>query len=178
MQRFVQLALDFLTGPEPVVSAPRPAAPRAVAPRSPADAAVPAEPLSAVFQPGTWHHPRANRLLKLGHCEVAYEFKRGKRRTIGLSVTHEGLTVSAPRWTPVGEVEALLHNKADWVLEKLQTHASAPVNWHRRAPCGPMAPSFTFWVSACAWCWTRRTGLRKWARCWSRAIAMRQPRCA
>ena len=77
MQRFVQLALDFLTGPEPVVSAPRPAAPR-----PPAD-----EPLSAVFQPGTWHHPRANRLLKLGHCEVAYEFKRGKRRTIGLTVT-------------------------------------------------------------------------------------------
>lgn len=122
MQRFVQLALDFLTGPEPVVPVPRPAAPRAVAPRPPADAAaVPAEPLSAVFQPGTWHHPRANRLLRLGHCEVAYEFKRGKRRTIGLTVNPDGLTVSAPRWTPLGEVEALLHDKADWVLEKLRS---------------------------------------------------------
>ena len=119
MQRFVQLALDFLTGPEPVAPAPRPATPRAVVPRAPVNTA-PAEPLSAVFQPGTWHHPRANRLLKLGSCEVAYEFKRGKRRTIGLSVSPDGLTVSAPRWTPLGEVDALLHDKADWVLEKLR----------------------------------------------------------
>lgn len=115
MQRFVQLALDFLTGPEPVVP------PRAPAPvAQPQPVAPPAEPLSAVFQPGTWHHPRANRLLRLAGCEVAYEFKRGKRRTIGLSVSHEGLTVSAPRWTPLGEVDALLQQKADWVLDKLQ----------------------------------------------------------
>lgn len=120
MQRFVQLALDLLTGPEPVVPAHPPAAPRVAAPRPPANAA-PAEPLSAVFQPGTWHHPRANRMLRLGPCEVAYEFKRGKRRTIGLSVSPDGLTVSAPRWTPLGEVEALLHTKADWVLEKLHS---------------------------------------------------------
>ncbi|MBW8316384.1 MAG: M48 family metallopeptidase, partial [Hydrogenophaga sp.] len=115
MQRFVQLALDFLTGPEPVVLS-QPPAPVA----KPRPAAPPAEPLSEVFQPGTWHHPRANRLLKLGSCDVAYEFKRGKRRTIGLSVGPDGLSVSAPRWTPVGEVEALLHDKAGWVLEKLQ----------------------------------------------------------
>lgn len=106
MRGLVQLALDLFDPPPP----PEPR--EAHAP--------PAEPLHAVFQPGTWHHPRANRLLRLGPCEVAYEFKRGKRRTIGLSVTHEGLTVSAPRWTPQGEVEALLQQKSGWVLEKLQ----------------------------------------------------------
>ena len=47
---------------------------------------------------------------------MGYEFKRGKRRTIGLSVSAEGLTVSAPRWTPVAEVEALLHEKPTWVI--------------------------------------------------------------
>lgn len=121
MQRFVQLALDLLTGPEPVAPAPPAVTPRPAAPRPrPAADAAPAEPLGAVFPPGTWHHPRANRLLKLGSCEVAYEFKRGKRRTIGLSVSPDGLTVSAPRWTPLGEVEALLHTKADWVLAKLR----------------------------------------------------------
>jgi predicted metal-dependent hydrolase len=119
MQRFVQLALDFLGGttPEPPV-APLPAPP---AVRSPAVAAPPALPMNQVFQPATWHHPRANRTLRLGACDVAYEFKRGKRRTIGLSVSHDGLSVSAPRWTPVGEVEALLHDKSAWVLEKLQS---------------------------------------------------------
>ena len=114
MQRFVQLALDFLGGSEPAVAPPPPA------PVKPVVAAPPALPMTQVFQPAAWHHPRANRMLRLGSCDVAYEFKRGKRRTIGLSVSTDGLSVSAPRWTPVGEVEALLHDKAAWVLEKLQ----------------------------------------------------------
>lgn len=116
MQRFVQLALDFLGGP-----APEPQRPEAPPPSPPAVAAPPALPMSQVFQPAAWHHPRANRTLRLGACDVAYEFKRGKRRTIGLSVSTDGLSVSAPRWTPVGEVEALLHDKSAWVLEKLQS---------------------------------------------------------
>lgn len=115
MQRFVQLALDFLAGSGPVAAPP---APRVPAP--PSRPASPAEPLNLVFQPGTWHHPQANRLIRLQDCEVAYAFKRGKRRTIGLSVSPEGLTVSAPRWTPVGEVEALLRDKAGWVMDKLR----------------------------------------------------------
>jgi len=98
---------------------------------------LPAESLSQVFAPTTWHHPRANRSCRLGACEVAYEFKRGKRRTIGLSVSPEGLTVSAPRWTPVGEVEALLRDKSDWVLEKLQ---------RARDRAGELAQARTLWA--------------------------------
>ena len=133
MSGFVQLALDFFMGSEPAV-APLALGPRA---RAPEPDAPPAEPLNQVFQPGTWHHPRANRLLRLSGCEVAYEFKRGKRRTIGLSVTHEGLTVSAPRWTPLGEVEALLNQKSGWVLEKLQ---------QARERAGELARSRTVWA--------------------------------
>ena len=115
MQRFLQLALDFLGGPDPL---PVPAPP-AVRP-APDEHAPPALPMDDVFQPATWHHPRANRQIRLRQCHVAYEFKRARRRTIGLSVGQDGLTVSAPRWTPVAEVEALLLDRADWVLEKLQ----------------------------------------------------------
>ncbi|MGV3727982.1 M48 family metallopeptidase [Hydrogenophaga sp.] len=118
MQRFVQLALDFLGGPTPEPLRPMPTP--APAPSAVVVAAPPALPMSQVFQPAAWHHPRANRMLRLGACDVAYEFKRGKRRTIGLSVSTDGLSVSAPRWTPVGEVEALLHDKSAWVLEKLR----------------------------------------------------------
>lgn len=112
MPRFVQLALDFLTGPDPVVKPPVPEMPRVDGP--------PAEPMAAVFQQGAWHHPRANRRVKLAGCDVAYEFSRGKRRTIGLSVGPEGLSVRAPRWTTVGEVEAFIHEKSSWVLDKLR----------------------------------------------------------
>ena len=140
MQRFVQLALDFLTGPEPVVPALK-GPPRAPEPTSrPVVEAAPAEPLSAVFQPGTWHHPRANRLVRLGTCDVAYEFKRGKRRTIGLSVSPDGLCVSAPRWTPLGEVDALLQQKARWVLDKLQ---------EARAHAGRLERARTVWADGC-----------------------------
>ena len=114
MQRFVQLALDFLTGPDPVMPVSAPARPAADA------AAPPAESLYQVFAPAGWHHPRANRRVKLAGCDVTYEFSRGKRRTIGLSVGPEGLSVRAPRWTTVGEVEAFIHEKSGWVLDKLR----------------------------------------------------------
>jgi predicted metal-dependent hydrolase len=112
MQRFVQLALDFFGGSE-ATGAPAAPAPRKQEP--------PALSMTQVFQPAAWHHPRANRMLRIGSCEVGYEFKRAKRRTIGLSISTDGLSVRAPRWTPVGEVEALLHDKSAWVLEKLQS---------------------------------------------------------
>lgn len=114
MQRFVQLAFD-LFGDEP--PAARPATPPPPAP--PAVASPPALPMAEVFQPGTWHHPRANRLVRLRGCEVGYEFQRGKRRTIGLSVGAEGLSVRAPRWSTFGEIEAVLQEKAGWVIDKL-----------------------------------------------------------
>ncbi len=111
MQRFVQLALDFFGDPAPAAA---PSAP--VAPEAP-----PTLSMTQVFQPAAWHHPRANRVLRLGTCDVGYEFQRGKRRTIGLTISTEGLSVKAPRWTPLGEVEALLRDKSAWVLEKLQS---------------------------------------------------------
>ncbi|MFT5933453.1 MAG: putative metal-dependent hydrolase [Hydrogenophaga sp.] len=113
MRSLLQLALDFWGEPDQAAPSSAPAA-------APPANATPALPMSEVFQPGTWHHPRGNRRLKLGHCEVAYEFKRSQRRTIGLSVGPEGLSVRAPRWTPMAEVEALLHDKAAWVIDKLQ----------------------------------------------------------
>jgi predicted metal-dependent hydrolase len=112
MQLFVQLALDFLTGTEPVSK------PSVLGTRG--HDGPPAESMTTVFQPGTWHHPRGNRRVKLAGYEVTYEFSRGKRRTIGLSVGPEGLSVRAPRWTTVGEVEAFIHEKSAWVLDKLR----------------------------------------------------------
>ncbi|WP_367350378.1 M48 family metallopeptidase [Ottowia sp.] len=88
-------------------------APAALAP------AAPAEPLESVLAPAAFSHPRANRRIAFAGACVAYEFKRGRRRTIGFVVGAEGLTVSAPRWTPVAEVEAALHEKARWIVAKL-----------------------------------------------------------
>ena len=51
---------------------------------------------------------------------VGYEFKRGKRRTIGFSVGPEGLAVRAPKWVPLPEIDKAVLEKADWILKKLQ----------------------------------------------------------
>ncbi len=105
MRGLLQLALDLWEAPVPALAAEPP-------PFSQVTAALPV--------PSTrFAHPRANRQTRLGEVPVAYEFKRGKRRTIGMAVGTDGLTVSAPRWVPLHEVEAALQEKAAWIVRKL-----------------------------------------------------------
>lgn len=51
---------------------------------------------------------------------VEYRFTRTRRRSIGLEIGLDGLTVRSPRWVPVHEVDALLVERADWVLAALK----------------------------------------------------------
>ena len=80
---------------------------------------MPSEPLGQVLPKAHYAHPRATRRIQLGTTDVAYAFRRGKRRTIGMAVGPDGLEVSAPRWVTVGEVESALHEKSDWIARKL-----------------------------------------------------------
>jgi predicted metal-dependent hydrolase len=80
---------------------------------------MPSEPLGQVLPKAHYAHPRATRRIQLGTTDVAYAFRRGKRRTIGMAVGPDGLEVSAPRWVTLGEVESALHEKADWIARKL-----------------------------------------------------------
>ena len=119
MLKLIQLTLD-LFDPAPPTAAPAPAqTPPAPEPQPPV-AAAPAEPLDSVLAPATFHHPRANRQATLGHTFVAYELRRIKRRNIGFMVSSEGLTVSAPRWVPLPEVDSAVQSKSAWILSKLE----------------------------------------------------------
>lgn len=82
---------------------------------TPSSAAVP-----VVGQAVHFRHPHASREVRLGHALVAYEFKRGQRRSIGFSVGPHGLAVRAPKWVPLVEVDAALQEKSAWILRKLQ----------------------------------------------------------
>ena len=100
----------------------------------------PALDLQQALPPAAFSHPQANRRIVLGDAQVAYAFRRGRRRTIGLTVGAEGLSVSAPRWTPLAEVEALLRHKSRWVLDKLTQArqrqaqaATAAIDWREGA---------------------------------------------
>ena len=82
--------------------------------------------------PAVFRHPRANREALLGDALVAYEFKRGKRRTIGFVVGPDGLVVSAPRWVSLNEVHTALMEKSSWIVRKLdetrERHARLVLN--------------------------------------------------
>ncbi|EYC52722.1 metal-dependent hydrolase [Hylemonella gracilis str. Niagara R] len=132
MRGLLQLALDFLDAPS-AQHRPAPSTERLSPPiLGPAAVPVPPgpqpEPQSiAMVSPSdpdvvcahAYTHPHANRQTRLGAVPVAYEFKRGRRRTIGMAVGEAGLTVSAPRWTPMHEVDAVLQEKAAWIVRKL-----------------------------------------------------------
>ena len=99
MTAFEQLALGF--GGDATEAAP---------------AVVPAQESST----GPSHHPQANREAKLLGQTVRYAFRRARRRTIGFVVGPEGLSVSAPRWVALQEVESALQEKAAWILRKIR----------------------------------------------------------
>ena len=103
-------------------------------------ASEPTVALPDALPPAQFTHPRASRQIQLAHVRVAYEFRRGKRRTIGFQVGPDGLTVSAPRWTPLGEVEAALREKERWIVTKLREARerqarleSARIDWREGA---------------------------------------------
>ncbi|MFO1328815.1 MAG: SprT family zinc-dependent metalloprotease [Rubrivivax sp.] len=109
-----QLSL-FDDVPPPAVAAPGLLQPPPVAP--------PAPPPPAPAPAPSFRHPRAQREIRLGGHAIGYELRRARRRSIGFVIGPEGLSVSAPRWVGMGEVESALREKERWILRKLQEQA-------------------------------------------------------
>jgi predicted metal-dependent hydrolase len=122
----------------PPAETPRQTVPKA--PLAPA-AAAPLVGLSgSSVPPLEFRHPRTHREVLLTGHRVGYELRRSRRRSIGFVVAAEGLSVSAPRWVGVGEIEAALREKAGWILRKLQEQRerasrleAARVDWREGA---------------------------------------------
>ena len=101
-----QLALDFLTGGDPMPPEPPQRGDRQVpAPQAPAM---------------DFAHSSANRHAVLRGVTVSYRFERSRRKSIGFTVGPEGLVVRAPAWVAWREVDAAVQEKAAWILSKLQ----------------------------------------------------------
>ena len=94
------------------------ASPPAATLASPGGPQQPAPPQAAPA-PARFHHPQAQRQIALGEHQVGYAFRRARRRSIGFVVGLDGLSVSAPRWVALAEVESALQAKAGWILRKL-----------------------------------------------------------
>ena len=103
---------------------------------NPVGLASPAAPAVNLQRTAVFRHPNADREIRLQDHVVAYALKRARRRSIGFIVGVEGLSVNAPKWVGIGDIEAALTEKASWILRKLseqqqrqQRLQAAKVDW-------------------------------------------------
>jgi predicted metal-dependent hydrolase len=82
--------------------------------------------------------PRTSRLaaselrrINLNGKHITYSLMRCRRKTIGMRVSREGLTVRIPLQESLNWVESVLQKKADWIVTKLD-------EWKNRKPAGPV----------------------------------------
>ncbi len=128
LQGAVPATADSLVSTKPLPAAPLPA--------TPLHAATPAVSIASVLRPAEFRHPHADREIRLQGHIVAFALKRARRRSIGFIVGAEGLSVNAPKWVGVKDIEAALTEKASWILRKLgeqqerqQRLQAAKVDW-------------------------------------------------
>jgi predicted metal-dependent hydrolase len=84
---------------------------------------------------------RAGQMRRITLCgdAVAYRLVRARRRTIGMQIDLDGLTVRAPRWVTLSEIEAALTERATWIVRTLAEWRARrrdvyPREWKTGAP--------------------------------------------
>lgn len=68
--------------------------------------------------------------------EITYSLKRCKRKSIGLTIDHQGLRISVPLQTVLPQIETILREKAGWITKKLEqweNKKSFSMSWMRDA---------------------------------------------
>ena len=90
MKSFVQLALDWWEPPAHTSNIRDPVATHTLTQHA---------QMHLATETAHFHHPRANRFIRLGVGSADYRLIRSQRKTIGMSVGPEGLDVRAPRTT-------------------------------------------------------------------------------
>ena len=96
-----QRQLDLPLFAEPPVEAPSPPA-------------APSSPDPSQLAPGV-----KLRRLTLDGRTLEYGLKRSPRRTIGFTIDGGGLTITAPRWVTLADIEAAIAGKQRWIFAKL-----------------------------------------------------------
>ncbi len=69
--------------------------------------------------PADAHTGNGARSIQLDGRIIPYRFARSRRRSIGLRIDTNGLTVAAPVHVPWHDIERFMQEKARWILQKL-----------------------------------------------------------
>jgi len=63
------------------------------------------------------------REINLGGHTLGFALRRSRRKTIGLSIQDDGLSVQAPGWSTLSQIEQAIREKSTWIIRKLQERA-------------------------------------------------------
>ena len=74
--------------------------------------------------------PRPARRVADAAEPIHYTLRRARRRSIGFTIDDRGLTVAAPRWVSLAEIEAAIAEKQRWIRRKLAEWRE----WQARQP--------------------------------------------
>lgn len=72
--------------------------------------------------------PESRRTYTIGGRAVDIALQRSSRRSVGLKINADGLTITLPVRYPIGELDGVLRRKADWILSKLDEVAARPAH--------------------------------------------------
>ena len=86
--------------------------------------------------------PGTRGFIRLAGRVVEYRFARSRRRTLGIVVDADGLSVRAPLRAAWREVEAFVREKERWIVAKLDERAAAPRPRVLRGGDGEVLPLF------------------------------------
>ncbi len=95
------------------------------------------------------------RCIQLSGRALSYAFRRGRRRSIGFTINADGLTIAAPRWVGIVQVEDAIREREDWIFAKLaemqRNRASIPqVRWEDGGSLPYLGESVTLRLSSSA----------------------------
>ena len=77
------------------------------------------EPLSIIRPPSLPAGARW-REVRTDAQDIGFVLRRSRRKSIGLAINDDGLQVTAPNWVTLGQIDAAVQEKADWILKKLR----------------------------------------------------------
>lgn len=106
-----QLDLPLFAEPGSTSSSPSPSAPSSGTSQDAPAGQQPAAPLA----------PDGSKLrsLTIGARTLHYVLKRSARRSIGFAIDSTGLTITAPRWVTLADIETAITEKQRWIFTKL-----------------------------------------------------------
>ncbi len=112
--------------------------------------------------------PEDSAVIHINGREIPYRLNRTRRRTLGLTVSENGVRVNVPKWVSQAEVDRFLHERIDWLLknlEKLETRRrEQPVLRHGETVFYLGVP-LQIRVAPCLFSDVRRNGRILWVSC-------------